>query len=117
MKKNPIHSYLYKEYKKQVININNLQQIITQYKAFLSQRSNNDYANELSKAHLIKTREELKYHQTIVRYLKHEILFHNTLINPKPGPNKNIIHVKSVLYSTNCPQHITVNLKTKQNKL
>lgn len=81
--KNQIHSYLYKEYKKQVININNLQQIITQYKSFLSQRGNNKFANERTSIALNQTREKLKYHQSIAMYLKQEIRYHNNLTQQK----------------------------------
>lgn len=89
MKKNPIHSYLYKEYKKQVININNLQQIITQYKSFLSQRGNNKFANERTSIALNQTREKLKYHQSIARYLKREIRCQGyTITNSNPRKTK-----------------------------
>lgn len=79
--KNPIHSYLYKEYKKQVIEINALQIEIGSYKNYLNIRGN--YFKSNSVIDLLKqTREKLKYHQQIVRYLKQEILFYNKLLNP-----------------------------------
>lgn len=107
MKKNPIHSFLYKEYKKHVKQINKYLLEITQYKSFLSQRSNNDYANEQTHKALKQTREKLKYHQHISRYLKYEILYHN-----------NLTEDKRIYYHRHVPIPNPYNTKpTKQNKI
>lgn len=78
MKKNPIHSYLYKEYRNQVTQINALQFKIKAYKRYLKILMPNPQSHKA----LLQTKENLKYHQHIARYLKHEILFYNNLPSP-----------------------------------
>lgn len=80
--KNPLHSLLYREYKKQVIEINTLQIEIGSYKNYLNIRGN--YFKSNSVIDLLKqTRKKLKHHQSIARYLKEEIRYQNNLTPKK----------------------------------
>lgn len=103
--KNPLHSYLYREYVKQITHINKYSSDIRQYKQFLSQKGNNEFANERTYLALKQTREKLKYHQHIARYLKYEILYHN-----------NLTENKKIHYHRNVPIPNPYNTKPNQTK-
>lgn len=58
--KNPLHSYLYKEYVKQITHINKYSSDIRQYKQFLSQKGNNKFANERTHFKLKTNKRKIK---------------------------------------------------------
>lgn len=111
MKKNPIHSFLYKEYRKQVISINALQVSIQSHKNYLKLKGNSSISQTIITS-LHQTKERLKYHQTIAKYLKREILYYN---NPYSNEGNIIIAINpKTLLSSNCPQRIITQPKTKK---
>lgn len=79
-KRNPFHSYLYKQYREQVININALQLEIKSHKNYLNIRGNY-FKSKTVITQLNQTREKLKYHQSIAKYLKQEIQYYNYQYN------------------------------------
>lgn len=77
-KVNPIHSYLHKQYRNELRVINELHHKIIKYKLYISKGYR--ISCEAKEA-LIKTREKLKYHSSIAKYLKQEIRYQNYRYN------------------------------------
>lgn len=104
--KNPLHSLLYREYKKQVIEINALQIEIGSYKNYLIIRGN--YFKPHSVIGLLKqTRKKLKHPQSIARYLKEEIRYQNNIT-----PKKMIQYYNDHAF----PKSISITLTPTKNK-